>query len=102
MGLLNLLGLGTKPDNLSEFVAKHAVIVDVRTAEEFASGHIEGSRNIPLDSIAAKVSEIKKWNQPVIVCCRSGMRSGQAASLLKQNDIEVMNGGGWQNLQRRL
>ena len=102
MGLLDILGLGSKPDNISEYAANGAVIIDVRTTGEFASGHIKGSKNIPLDSIATKVSEIKKWNKPVIVCCRSGMRSAQATSILKQNGIEVINGGGWESLQRKL
>ena len=102
MGLLDILGLGGKSDNISEYAANGAVIIDVRTTGEFASGHIKGSKNMPLDSIATKVSEIKKWNKPVIVCCRSGMRSAQAAGILKQNGIEVINGGGWESLQRKL
>lgn len=102
MGLLDILGLGSKPDNISEYAANGAVIIDVRTTGEFASGHIKGSKNMPLDSIATKVSEIKKWNKPVIVCCRSGMRSAQAAGILKQNGIDVINGGGWESLQSKL
>jgi rhodanese-related sulfurtransferase len=102
MVLLDILGLGSKPNNISEYVANGAVIVDVRTTGEFSSGHIKGSKNIALDGIASKVSEIKKWNKPVIVCCRSGMRSAQAASILKQNGIDVINGGGWESLQQKL
>ncbi|MEW5674999.1 rhodanese-like domain-containing protein [Flavobacterium enshiense] len=102
MGLLEILGLSSKSENISEYVAKEAVIIDVRTTGEFAAGHIKGAKNIPLDTIATKVSEIKKLNKPVIVCCRSGMRSGQAATILKQNGIDVINGGGWESLQNKL
>lgn len=102
MGLLDMLGLGNKSENIQEFVAKGAVIIDVRTTGEFASGHIKGSKNIPLDTITAKIQEIKKLNKPVIACCRSGMRSAQATSILKQNGIEVINGGGWESLQNKL
>ncbi|WP_264511047.1 rhodanese-like domain-containing protein [Flavobacterium sp. N1719] len=102
MGLLNMLGFGGKSESVKEFMAKGAVVIDVRTYEEFASGHIKGSKNIPLQIISGKVAELKKLNQPVIVCCRSGMRSAQAASILKAQGIEVMNGGGWEGLNREL
>ena len=69
---------------------------------EYKEGHIKGSKNIPLDTISSKIEEIKKLNKPVIACCRSGMRSAQATSILKQNGIEVLNGGGWESLQRKL
>lgn len=102
MGILNIFGLGNKTDSVKDFVEKGAVIIDVRTVGEFSGGHIKGSKNIPLDSIFSKVNEIKKLNKPVIVCCQSGMRSAQAASILKKNSIEVLNGGGWQSLERKL
>ncbi len=44
MGLLDILGLGSKPDNISEYAANGALIIDVRTTGEFASGHIKGSK----------------------------------------------------------
>jgi len=97
-----MLGLGGKSESFQEFIAKGAIIIDVRTIGEFREGHIKGSKNIPLDIITSKISEIKKLEKPVIVCCRSGMRSAQAASILKSNGIEVMNGGGWLGLERKL
>lgn len=102
MGLLNLLGFGAKSDNLKDFIARGAVIIDVRTHEEFASGHIKGAKNIPLQVISGKLAEIIKLNKPVIVCCRSGMRSAQAESILKAQGVEVINGGGWESLQQKL
>ena len=102
MGLLDILGLGSKSENIKDFMEKGAVIIDVRTTGEYKEGHIKGSKNIPLDTIASKIQEIKKLNKPVIACCRSGMRSAQATSILKQNGIEVINGGGWESLERKL
>jgi phage shock protein E len=102
MGILEILGFGSKTNIIQEFVEKGAVIIDVRTTGEFASGHIKGSKNIPLDKIATKVSELKKLNKPIIACCRSGARSGQATSFLKQNGIDCINGGGWQSLENKL
>ena len=102
MGLLDFLGFGNKSQNIQEFIAKEAIIIDVRSPGEFSGGHIKGSKNIPLNEISSKIDEIKKQNKPVITCCASGMRSSQATSILKQNGIDVINGGGWQNLQSKL
>ena len=97
-----MLGLGGKSETIKNFVSKGAIIIDVRTVGEFRDGHIKGSKNIPLDNIFSKVNEIKRLEKPVIVCCRSGMRSAQAASILKNSGIDVMNGGGWQSLESKL
>ena len=97
-----MLGFGNKTEKIKDFIEKGAVIIDVRSPGEFASGHIKNSTNIPLGTISIKAEEIKKLGKPVIVCCASGMRSAQAASILKQNNIEVINGGGWNSLERKL
>lgn len=102
MGLLDFLGLGNKSESIQEFIEKGAIIIDVRSPGEFSGGHIKDSKNIPLNEIGAKINEIKKLNKPVIACCASGMRSSQATSILKQNGIDVINGGGWQSLQNKL
>jgi phage shock protein E len=82
--------------DLSKKMSDGAIIVDVRSPGEYAGGHVKGSKNIPLDKISGKIETIKKWNKPVITCCASGMRSGSAASILKQNGVEAYNGGSWQ------
>lgn len=102
MGILDFFGFGDKSKQITEFTAKNAVIIDVRTYEEFASGHIKNSKNIPLQVIESKINDIKKLNKPVIACCRTGRRSGIAAIILKKNGIEAMNGGGWNSLQSKL
>lgn len=102
MGILDFLGFGDKSKQIAEFIEKGAVIIDVRTYEEFAGGHINNSKNIPLQVIESKINDIKKLNKPVIACCRTGRRSGIASMILKRNGIEAMNGGGWQSLQNKL
>ncbi|WP_424200102.1 rhodanese-like domain-containing protein [Algibacter sp.] len=101
MGLLNLL-FGKKNNMINDFQTRGAIILDVRTANEFSQGAIAGSKNIPLQIINSKISEIKKYNKPVITCCASGMRSGSAALILKNNGIEAVNGGGWMSLNGKL
>ncbi len=70
-------------------------IIDVRTPVEFMGGHVAGSINIPLSDITTKLDEIKKMNQPIILCCASGGRSGQATMFLKQHGVNCSNGGSW-------
>jgi phage shock protein E len=102
MGILsNLFGKG-ESTNYKELVQNGAVIIDVRTPQEFAGGHIKGSKNIPLNVISTKVNELKKYDN-IIVCCQSGMRSANAASILKQAGLKnVFNGGGWNSLNSKL
>ena len=59
------------------------VIVDVRRADEFASGHIPGAINIPNESIdKTQPAELPDLDQLIMVYCRSGRRSKQAAQKL--------------------
>lgn len=61
------------------------VVVDVREPQEFAGGHIVRALNIPLSNLAARVGELEQHRQrPIILGCRSGNRSLQAAFLLHQ------------------
>lgn len=72
----------------------NVILVDVRSVEEFESGTAPGAMNIPLHTIADNIDRFKSMNKPVVVFCRSGARSGQATMWLKQQGIEVTNGGG--------
>lgn len=101
LGILKKIFAG-KSVNFKELVNNGAIIVDVRTAGEYKSGHIPGSKNYPLDTIRSKVKDLKKLNKPVITVCRSGARSGMAKSILKAADIDVFNGGPWTSLKTKL
>ena len=83
-----------------EALEKGAVIIDVRTHGEYRQGHIQGSKNIPVNEIRSKLEMIRKWNKPVITVCRSGSRSAAAKSVLASAGIEVHNGGAWTNLSK--
>ena len=101
MGLLDFL-FGNKTKKIQDFKDRNAVILDVRTKGEYQGGAIPGSKNIPLQQLSVRLNEIKKWNKPVITCCASGMRSGSAATILRSNGVEAMNGGGWHSLSQKL
>ena len=57
-------------------------IVDIRTEEEFLEGNVNGSINIPLDEVVERVEQLKQM-QPLVLCCLSGGRSGQATDYLQ-------------------
>ncbi len=70
-------------------------LIDVREPYEFASGSAEGAINIPLGSIPGNVDRIRQMKQPVVVFCRSGMRSSQAEGFLRSVGVsQVYNAGG--------
>ena len=79
------------------------IIVDVRTENEFLTGNIDNSINIPLSEISSKMSVLKDKNTPIITCCASGMRSATAKQILKASGYSnVVNGGGWKSLQKKI
>lgn len=84
--------------NLEEIIKKGAIIVDVRTPEEFSDGHINGSLNVPVDEIGQAMAWLLK-DVPVVVVCASGARSAHAKFVLESNGYkEVYNGGAWDSL----
>ena len=72
-----------------------AVLLDVRTPDEYRQGHIPGSKNVPLQSISKVAGMIDNKSTPIFVQCLSGVRSRQAAAILKQMGYtNVKNIGG--------
>ncbi|MFP5470645.1 MAG: rhodanese-like domain-containing protein [Bacteroidia bacterium] len=98
MGILDSL-FGPKVD-LSAIKKQGAIILDVRSTGEYQSGHGIDSINIPLDQIHSKIDKLKGYNKPILTCCASGMRSGSAASILKNHGIEAYNAGSWSSADR--
>ncbi|MDA9339955.1 rhodanese-like domain-containing protein [Polaribacter sp.] len=83
---------------IKDYLERGAVVLDVRTLEEWNEGHVSGSKHIVLTVIPLELEQIKSWGKPVITVCRSGARSGQAAQFLSKKGIDSINGGPWQNL----
>lgn len=79
-----------------------ATIVDVREPFEYRMGKVDGSINIPLGEVPGRIDEFKNMKKPLVLCCASGNRSGQATNFLAQNGVEqVYNGGGWNMVAMR-
>ncbi|SOE19720.1 Rhodanese-related sulfurtransferase [Spirosomataceae bacterium TFI 002] len=73
-------------------------IVDVRTRGEFAGGNVANSLNFPLQELHTTSDKLKALPQPLILCCASGNRSGQAEQYLKSLGIDCVNGGSWMDV----
>jgi len=97
--LRKLFGLGPKADFRALIKEQKAQIIDVRTPAEFKSGHIRNSINVPLGNIQNAGKKIKS-DRPIILCCASGMRSGQATRMLKAKGVEAYNGGSWTSVKQ--
>jgi phage shock protein E len=89
------------PADLTPVISSGAVIIDVRTKNEFDAGHLKLSRNIPLDKINQQLPGLKQLGKPVITVCRSGSRSAMAKNILKGVGIEAYNGGSWETLKKK-
>lgn len=91
-------------DNLSEGMIRHysleeleslprngsITLLDTRTPEEFADGHVEGFMNIPVDEIRDRIQELDP-DKPVYVMCQSGLRSYIACRILEGNGLKTYN-----------
>lgn len=81
--------------DLKNIIANGALIIDVRTKEEYKEGHIEGSLNIPVDEIGKAMDWLIK-DIPVVLVCASGSRSAFVKTILQANGFKtVYNGGSW-------
>ena len=80
-----------------------ALLLDVRTEGEYAEGHIPGAKNLPLQSLAGIAAVAPAKDTPLFLYCRSGARSGQAASQLQRMGYtRVTNIGGIMNYQGKV
>ena len=86
-------GQAVGPMDAVRLMNQGALLVDVRSREEFEGGHVLDARHLPQEEVAGAGESLKKYlDKPVIVCCESGMRSGAAARVLKaQGFAKVVN-----------
>ena len=81
-----------EPEALNARIAwadRSLVVLDVRTPQEFASGHLPGAINIPHAELAARVAELDgARDRDIVVYCRTGRRSGEALGVLAQSGLK--------------
>ena len=100
----------TRPDPTKDpaaarkLIAEGAVVLDVRTPEEFADGHLPNATNIPHHRVAANIADVDKLvgadkTKPIVIYCASGGRASQARQALQAAGYShVVNGGGFDDL----
>ncbi|MDT0686464.1 rhodanese-like domain-containing protein [Autumnicola psychrophila] len=82
--------------NTEEIIRNNeGTVVDVRTPGEFMGGSVSGAVNIPLHEIPHRIDELKEMKIPLIFCCASGNRSGQATNFVNLQGVDCVNGGSW-------
>lgn len=84
--------------------SEEALLIDVRSAEEFESGHIEGAKHIPYEEIGVRIGELTDdKSREIALYCRSGRRSGIAQKTLESMGFEkAINVGGYEDLRARI
>ena len=96
---------GKDPEAAKRLIAGGAVVVDVRTAGEFQSGHLDKAVNVPVDEVGSRIGDIDKLvggdrGKPVVLYCSKGSRSAKAKQALEAAGYtQVVNGGGLDDLQ---
>lgn len=84
---------------INDYIKNGSLVIDVRSPNEYDSGHFPKSINIPLDILSSNISMLNEENKIIVVVCASGTRSASACSILKKNNISCINGGSWNNLK---
>lgn len=80
------------PAEARALVQSGALLLDVRTEGEFASGHLTGAKNIPVGDLAARIGDVGADKaRPIVVYCASGMRSATASSMLKRHGFVAVH-----------
>ena len=84
LGFLMMKRAGdVSPADARRVVAQGGLLLDVRTPEEFADGHLPSAMNIPVQELEARIGELERKDRPIVLYCRSGNRSSHAAGILK-------------------
>lgn len=95
--------LGFEETDFIQLMKEGAIILDVRTPDEFSSGHIKGAINISVTKLTNNLNKLKNKDKAIITCCASGGRSASAKSILKANGYtNVHNGGAWISLRNKI
>ena len=93
-------GESASPNTAVEAIQNGAFVIDARTADEYASGHIAGALNVDVleDDFRDRVQDLDR-DEPVYIYCRSGNRSGRAATIMEEMGFSnVVNAGGFNAL----
>jgi phage shock protein E len=97
--------LGKDPATARSLIASGAIVIDVRTTDEYASDHLRNAVNLPVQELPSRLGEIDKLvagdkARPIVVYCAAGTRAAKAKSQLEAvGYTHVVNGGGLDDLR---
>lgn len=100
-GLRSALLGDASPDDVERVLRQGATVVDIRSAEEYAQGHVPGSLHIPLSTLLHNLSSIPK-DRPVVTCNAEDALSATAAEILFAHGFRAYDGGGWTKVAKLL
>lgn len=82
-----------EPPAAVSLINADAVIIDLRSAEAFARGHIVSAKNIPMDELPASKEKLEKYgSKPILTVCDAGINSSRAVNLLRKSGMESVYG----------
>ena len=96
---------GKDPAAARALIAQGAVVIDVRTADEFGGGHLPSATNIAVAEIADRLGDVDKLvagdkSKPIVLYCAAGSRAAKAKKVLEGAGYQrVVNGGGYDDLR---
>jgi phage shock protein E len=103
--MFGLFGKSSTANDPKKMIAEGALVIDVRSTEEWNEGHLPMAKLLPVDELPRRLADVTSWaggdkSKPIVVHCRSGARSGRAQSMLKSAGFtNVVNGGGYNSLR---
>ena len=98
MGIFGMFSQKDTDENIKSYLNNGAIVLDVRTQQEWDEEHLEVAKHIVLNTIPEHLEELKSLNTSIIAVCKSGGRSEQATQYLNSLGLDVINGGPWQNV----
>ena len=84
-------GRGADGSQAYRMVDSGALLLDVRTRKEFATGHIPNALNIPVQELPERLDELGSKEDGIVVYCRSGARSARAEQILRKAGYRVVH-----------
>ena len=87
------------PEQCHEMIAKGVRVLDVRSAAEYAEGHLPQAVNVPLDTLDTWLKQQPNKQEPFVLYCGAGMRAQKGCDILRANGFDcVLNGGAFKEL----
>lgn len=94
MNLIRAIFGGVKEISSQQYRQKYSgtphMLIDIRSSQEYVTGHMEGAENIPLNKLPKKINKLDK-EQPIVIVCRNGARGREAVDLLQNAGFDASN-----------